>query len=334
MAFNVIGAVETEVVWYKVASGGSAISFFAPELQNSNFAKFTFFSSTSAATPSVTVTFTSINTPTVASAISVDYDTASSANTSELVMEIPVGSTNVSFSQQGYDFFVLAEYSTKTYTSSIAVAKYITTQSITLSKTSTVVLLGAGGGGRGGGNQQHGGGGGSGYITSGTVSPGTYTLTVGAGGGSNANGGSTTFAGLTAAGGLASTGTSTNDYARGGNGGSGGGGGREYDNLPGSGGVNGGNGGSGGKGVGGIGSGVVPTLFRGEAVAIGRVNEVGLGGGVYNGGAGGTMYYGGAQNGLNATGSGGGGGGGAITNVSTTCAGGTGGTGALYVLTQ
>jgi hypothetical protein len=85
------------------------------------------------------------------------------------------------------------------------------------------IVGGGGGGGRGGGGN-HGGGGAGGLLTaSTTVTPQTYTVTVGAGGTFNAQGANSVFAGQTAVGGgFGGTGGGT---FNGGAGGSGGGGG-------------------------------------------------------------------------------------------------------------
>lgn len=85
---------------------------------------------------------------------------------------------------------------------------YTTSQSITVTGSTQFLMSGGGGGGAGGFFTTNGwNGGGSGYITSGTVSAGTYSLVVGAGGlgvpygQTTSSGGATTFAGYTANGG-------------------------------------------------------------------------------------------------------------------------------------
>lgn len=139
--------------------------------------------------------------------------------------------------------------------------KYSTSQSITLTGTRKFLIIGAGGAGGGTNSAGGGGGGGSGYITTGQVSAGTYSLVVGAGGTpvSNNNGtagGSTTFHTATAAGGSGGFGRAQGGH--GGAGGSGGAGGREGSNSSSiAGGTNGGNGTSSPNSNGGVGSGVV-----------------------------------------------------------------------------
>lgn len=84
------------------------------------------------------------------------------------------------------------------------------TQSVTLTKSFTAYCIGGGGGGgtrqSGATSRLSGGGGGSGYYATGTVSAGTYTATIGAGGSTNLNsaggtGGTTSISGVSASGG-------------------------------------------------------------------------------------------------------------------------------------
>jgi len=166
------------------------------------------------------------------------------------------------------------------FTADVDVIQITSTQSVTLTKTYDAILIGGGGAGGGtsdtlgpNGGGSGGGGGGSGYLTIGTVTPGTYTATVGAGAPETAtgsfngtDGGTTSIAGLTAAGGQGGTSGAQTVAGDGGDGGSGGGGGgsRTSDsstqNAPG--GINGNDGEDGegtNPGVGGSGSGFDPN---------------------------------------------------------------------------
>jgi hypothetical protein len=184
--------------------------------------------------------------------------------------------------------------------------KYSNSQTITLDSPHTAVLMGGGGGGGVvvGGRSN---GGGSGYITTGTVNAGTYSLVIGGGGGSGNSGGSTTFASLTAAGGVVGA------VGGGGQGGSGGGGPQSAGGFNGNSGINGA-----------AGSGVAPYLFIGANAAL-HSGGVGQGGGIYGGGAGSDQ-----DGAASANGTGGGGAGTYSTNVARS--GGGGFAGALYLL--
>jgi hypothetical protein len=320
MAFDVIGDVTTEEIWYKVPSGEFATGFSAPELTGKIFARFTFYSVASAVTPTNALAFLNSSNGTISSHTPFDLDTGSTANASELVVEIPAAAVAISFSPMASTLvFVRAEYSAVNYAQGINVTKYTTSQSITLTKTSSVALIGGGGSGAGGSgfNFAHGGGG-SGYITSGSVTAGTYSLVIGSGAGGSGSsagnpGGSTTFAGLTAAGGSGASST-----------------------QGGAGGSNGGNQGGTGGSNGSPGSGVVPTLFSGGPGGNAGSSNVGWnngggGGGVYGGGGGAAFIQGFTVSGGGGYGSGGGGGGGAVSQ-SQSASGGGGASGALYVL--
>ena len=203
----------------------------------------------------------------------------------------------------------------------------------------TVKALVVAGGGGGGGvtdSSQGGGGGSGGYIYNSafTITPGTFSVTVGGGGAINTNGQDSVFSSLTAVGG----GEGGSSRENGGNGGSGGGaGGLSYGSTSGgtatSGqGNNGGSVSSGGgqyAGAGGGGSGSVgsnpSTALNGANGGSGTLNPItgsgylcggGGGGGVNVGGNGGSSvggkgssyYDGNATSGATNTGSGGGGG--------------------------
>jgi len=196
--------------------------------------------------------------------------------------------------------FIIADKLTQLTSPPVTITSYTTSQTITLTSNSIVALIGGGGGGGNGTNGQTGAG--SGYLTTFTAPPGTYSLVVGAGGAGGSNGGASTFWNYTANGGTRGN--------AGGAGGSGGGGGGWY-----SGGQAGGsNGNGGGNAPGGNGSGVQFVGFASFGNGGGgggfAVPSAGGGGGTYAGGGGGnqTNDYG-AGNGGNGTGIGGGGGG-------------------------
>jgi hypothetical protein len=192
-------------------------------------------------------------------------------------------------------YFSLEKITTELETSeTFTLTYYTTSQDVTLDGTEVgFILLGAGGGSfpQGWGGANGSGGGGSGYAVV-NLEPvaGTYPLVIGAGGISS-NGGASTFAGLTANGGVAGV--------QGGQGGSGGSGGGTGAAQGGYGGTNGENGGGSNPG---IGSGVsLPYWSPGMA----RVTQ-NLAGGFYTGGGGGNFGTGG-QTALEGTGGGAGG---------------------------
>jgi len=194
------------------------------------------------------------------------------------------------------------------------VSQFVTTTgSVTITQTARVFVLG---GGAGGGN---GGGGGSGYLTIGTLAPGTYTATIGAAGAANADGSSSSIDALSALGGSRGSGVT------GGAGGSGGGGGSPSGSFVGAlGGINGSNGNNGASGsVGGIGSLVACQGFVSGAQGGDVVR--GKGGGTYGGGNGAISNSTGGI--IAASGRGGGGGGGGNSG-----SGGSGTAGAILIL--
>jgi hypothetical protein len=185
-------------------------------------------------------------------------------------------STNTSISYS-YSGTISATGGTITVTSQYKYHAFTTSGSFVISSgTGTVNYLIVGGGG--GGGDRHGGGGGAGGVVSGTwsASPGTYTVTVGAGGthGATTEGGQTQYgspAGAGLKGGDSSISTVATAY--------GGGGGGTYDGNPtdtliGSG------GGGGGAGYPGV------TTATGQGYAGGSGNNPGGGGGGGSAGAG------------------------------------------------
>lgn len=207
-----------------------------------------------------------------------------------------------------------------------SITEITTTQSVTITEPTLAVAFGGGGGGRWTGDRS-GGGGGSGYMATGILQPGTYTATIGTGGGNSADGSPTTIGSITANGGKTGT------IARaGGDGGSGGGGGHDTASGTAYGAVGGSNGSDGG-----VGSSANPTACppgTGSGVPIqGYVPTAGGDGrGAYGAGGGGRLYSGGGggggssgATGLNALSPSGGGGGGQS-------AGGSGGDGLILLI--
>ena len=228
------------------------------------------------------------------------------------------------------------------------------TQSITLDSSYNAYVLG--GGGAGGGASQAGGGGGgggSGYYDTGTLTAGTYTATIGAGGTGSAgsdggNGGTSSIGALSAAGGTGGGRVpSLYQGGAGGNGGSGGGGGAggsgEYTNETAYSGFNGSSGATGegtAPGVGGTGSSDEITIpansllisyIDPDTAGVSTAFSRGLGGQNYMGGGGGGITTTGTS-GYNSSRYGGGGGGARGDTGSTNSAGGNGGSGVIVLV--
>lgn len=197
-----------------------------------------------------------------------------------------------------------------------------------------VFLVGGGAGGGAAGTGGRGGGGGGRTLTHLSIelqANTAYTITVGAGGASNANGGTTSAFGYSIAGG-----TTAGNAVPGGPGGSGGGAGArdDYEQNGKAGGSDGSNGVSAVYDAGGAGQGTTTREFGevsgslygggGGGGAYKSNNRVGGAGGAGGGGAGGNS----SQNGYNATANTGGGGGG---SGYTTAIGGTGGSGIVIM---
>lgn len=81
-------------------------------------------------------------------------------------------------------------------TANLSITTITTSGSVTLNNSALVVALGGGGGGGNGQNSA-----GSGYLAQGILGPGTYNVTIGAGGGSDSTGGTTSIGNISAAGG-------------------------------------------------------------------------------------------------------------------------------------
>lgn len=169
-----------------------------------------------------------------------------------------------------------------------------TTQSITTNKTFTAYVFGGGGGGDSYSQNANvrAGGGGSGYFSTGTLVAGTYTATIGSGGGSGGDGGTSTIGTITAIGGKGASGSS------GGDGGSGGG------NAGNNGGFQGSTPSAGGTGSGvAVPQNTVETQASLIPATVGGL--IGAGGGIYAGG-GGASNTGSGGNALGLSGGGGG----------------------------
>ena len=212
--------------------------------------------------------------------------------------------------------------------------KFLSSGTLTLSKSMEVEVFLVGGGGGGGGGYYDGyagtyggGGGGGGYIATGTVtisSDTNYEILVGTGGAANTNGGDTTAFGLTANGG---------NKANSKNGGAGtgaGGTGINDNRLPGASNKKANPGGNGQAAFGNT------SYYYGAGGGAGagasKDNAFGEGGsgGANGGGAGGGPWGGVGGDGV-ANSGGGGGGGGAISGKSGTASGGNGGSGIVII---
>ena len=181
-------------------------------------------------------------------------------------------------------------------------------------------------GGGGGGGVSYGGGGGAGgyqYDASHTITTGSYSITVGAGGAAQSNGGNSSFDTITATGG----GKGGDIVQNGSNGGSGGGGGLVANGGTGSQGNNGGNGGNNGGGGGGgaNAAGTTSTGSNGGNGGNGTANSITGTSVTYAGGGGGGAHSSSGNGG--SAGSGGGGLGGGSNHSATNGTANTGGGG-------
>lgn len=221
--------------------------------------------------------------------------------------------------------------------------KFTSSGTFTLKKKTTIDawLLGGGAGGGNANGYASGGGGGGGrtaQVNTATLTKGTYIVTIGAGGGTQAAGGITSFVGgeynWSVLGGTA---IAAGSEIKGTSGGSGGGTGDG-----GYGGSNGGNGGAGSGGAGGIGQGTTTREFGdsslpmyvgggggggGKDTSAAAPGAGGAGGGANGGARSGGSGYAASAN----TGGGGGGGGRGKYNYSVGGAGGSGGSGILVI---
>jgi hypothetical protein len=311
MAVAVVGDFTSETIWYDLPIASEVYAYNIIGLGNKDLAVVKAYSKLGTTTPIISGTFINAGGSFIGTFTTVDTDTGSTANYSEVQVAVPSGTVKISMTTNSAAFASI-EYLKLSLAPTLTPAKYTTSGNIAVPNGATVTLLGGGGGGGGwgGGNTWKFGGGGSGYLTNGSVTAGVYALTIGApgagsGGGTGGTGGTTTFSTFSASGGTG-----------GGNGFGGGGG------------SNGGSPGSNGGFNGTPGSGVVPTLFTSVAADAGIAGQYATGGGVYGGGGGGTGNSAGSAGSANGSGGGGGGGNASYGGGS----GGNGAAGALYVL--
>jgi hypothetical protein len=326
MSVGVIGDFTSEIGWYDIAIASTVYAYDIPDFGTKNLIAVKGYSKNGTSTPVVNIGFLNSAGTSVGTGSTADVDTGSTANDSEITLAVPADAARITLNS-ATTCFVSIEFIKLFAAPALNPVVYTTSQTVAISGTSSFAILGGGGGGGGGGNSA--GGGGSGYLTTGTINAGSYSLTIGAagnGGGGSAGGagGTSSFSTFNAAGG--SGGAISNGI--GGAGGSGGGGGNTNSLNGGAGGFNG-NSGTSGNFSGGAGSGVAAVLFSPATAAAGGVASSsqggGRGGGAYGGGGGAASNYSGAGQSANAI-AGGGGAGGSGSN------GGAGFTGALFVL--
>lgn len=239
------------------------------------------------------------------STITVDNDDSNSLNYTESIVNVPTATVRIGIKSSAAGRLSIENLGTQAVGQVITTTTVSTSQTVTLATAANCVLIGGGGGGA----SSYGigrAGGGSGYIQKFDVPAGSYALVVGAGGGGNSNGSPSTFAGFTANGGFAGSGTA------GGNGGSAGANANGYGAQ-----ANGGYNGTTDTSAagGGVSSGVKLPFWAipgaAGASANGYLNNYGRAGGWYAGGgaAGQSGDYPAGQGASSGTGGGGGGGG-------------------------
>jgi len=310
--------------WYDIAAAEITYLFPIANLTNRSIANIRVYRKTGLSTLTLTGNFLNSANSILSTFTTVDTDTGSTANYSEIIAPVPAGATRMRLTASA-PAYVFVQPSQLAPFGPLNATIFTTSQSITVDSTVSFALLGGGGsGGSRTDNSSHrGGGGGSGYLTSGTVNAGTYTLTIGTGAPGSTSpttGGTSSFSTFNALGG--SPGAPGSFNGAGGTGGAGGSGGGQGANInvansAGSGGINGNNGNPGGAG-----SGTPAVLFTS-----GPGGSGGTGGGAYAGGSGATN---GGAGGGSANGAGGGGAGSASSGAPA--AGGAGGAGALWIL--
>jgi hypothetical protein len=322
--------------WYDIAAPEIFYFFRIGNLTSRSIAIVRAYIKTGLSTLSITGSFTNDANDILGTFTTVESDTGSTVDYSEIITAIPAGATKVRLSATSPAFVFIRPIQVSPF-APLTAQVYQASQSITLANSASIALLGGGGSGGGGNSSSRNpGGGGSGYLTHGTVNAGTYTLSIGAGApvtgaDSGSSGGTSTFSTFNAAGG------SGGGFAAGGAGGSGGSAGAPSPGADGGWGGNSGGSTGGGGGAGGAGSGVAPNLFIVTSANRGITgSQATSAGGLYGGGAGGSntgnnggtaIYSGGSA----LPGTGGGGGGGKTWN-SASVTGGAGGSGALWVL--
>jgi hypothetical protein len=302
--------------------------------------RFRAFSAAGNSTPIVTLNFIK-NSVIIATVSTVDWDTGSTANFSEIITPVTGDYDTVRMLANTNCFVSILKLAT--FEASInVITRYTASQGIVLAKPSTFVAFGGGGGG-GAAFYYGAGGAGSGRFVRGNLAAGPGNIIIGAGGAGSNDGSVGGTGGFTrvVVGGVTHTanggaGGASADSGGGGAGGSGGGSGAQgaTGRGGGGGGTQGNNGGVGlGGPAGGTGSGMaVSSLDQQEMqFTIGSGGGGGQGGGFYGGGGGGnstTRAAGNAANGYA------GGGGGASQQVSSNSyfQGGAGGAGVVYMI--
>lgn len=126
----------------------------------------------------------------------VDLDSSSTGSLGMAYVNLPNGATQVV--AYGNGSYAIQRISNPLVQQSGTLTIYRSSTSVTLSGTADVAIIGGGGGG---GGQYGGYGGGSGHAKQFSATAGTYTITIGAGGGAGAAGGNTSFGATTVQGG-------------------------------------------------------------------------------------------------------------------------------------
>jgi hypothetical protein len=316
--------------WFNLPVANTVYKFPISILPSKGIVDFKVYEKSDTAVSIAFITFIDSANVAISSHSTINPNTPSANGYSSITLQIPTGAAYFLMGSDNPCYVLAKAGKLEPFPLSTPI-KYTTSQNVTITNSANVALLG-GGGTAGSANQvnsstQSRGGGGSGYLTHGSISPGNYSLTIGAGGapstfGSNTapggTGGTTTFSTFNAAGGVG-TGSST-----GGAGGSGGGSSGTSSTANNRGGFN-------GSSSGGTGSGVTANLFI--AAPAGGTWPNGAGG-VYAGGAGANSSTPLTQQGQDALPNTGGGGGGGKSNSTEgyVTIGGNGGSGALWVL--
>lgn len=297
-----------------------------------------------------TVEFRDADENVLASVTLVDSNTGGTSSPYFGALDLPQEAAFMFFSGANFSGFLEMSYSTSEGLKKIAAIT--TTASYVLPYSATAYVFGGGGAGGGAAlDRSGGGGGGSGYLATGSVTPGTYSVVIGAGGLRSAEtrdadglaGGTSSFGDISASGGDGGLRSATTaGGANGGDGGCGGGGGRPDTSFSTSFGVGGEDGADGAdhpgatvdRGLGGTGSGVAFSggffLPTSEASPTARFSGIFYAGG--NGGSGSSNLQ--ANNALANTAAGGGGGSrtSGTSGADPVGRAGTGGSGVIYLV--
>ena len=314
--------------WYNLPTTGSTYRFPISSLPSRGIIEFRAYEKSDNAINVVTLSFLDSAGAPISNHSLINPNTSSTVGYLSIVLQVPASAAYFMTGSQQPAYFLARAVRLQPFPPSTPI-KYTTSQSVTIANSANIALLGGGGaaGSLNGANFSAGtkGGAGSGYLTHGSISPGTYSLTIGAGGNivspsntaAGGTGGTSTFSTFNAAGGVGTSGTT------GGAGGSGGG-------TTGSSATTNNSGGFNGNSSSGVGSGVAANLF---VSATGGSWPNGAGG-IYAGGAGASNTTPLTQTGQSASPNTGGGGGGCRTNTTDGYGanGGNGGSGALWVL--